>query len=116
MKLEITAQKATGEKIEAEIIFLSNLTQEIEGKIIVIDKLDRVAVMKLLALDASGVITSQIAEELFEDLIKGKNWGIGESCCLKLPLLVVSENDFLKLKDYQGKKAVLNPQEKSLTI
>ncbi len=123
MKQEITGEKGTGNKVEAEILFLGrdeiavvNLTKDIDDKIIVAGKLGRTALMKSLALDAAGVIVVDIEEPIFEEIEHGKAWEIGENIILKLPLLVVSKASLLTLSGLNGRMAVLDPQEKKITL
>ncbi|MFH0863950.1 MAG: hypothetical protein V1858_02605 [Candidatus Gottesmanbacteria bacterium] len=123
MSQEIIGIKATGNKVKAELIFLGKeelpilaLTKEVSGKIIAVGKLGRAALMKVKALSIVGLVVTDIESELFEALEHGTNWEIGESLCIKLPLLVVDKTSFNTIKDFNGKEVTLDPQEEKLTL
>lgn len=123
MKQEAIGVKGTGEKVEAELLYLGkeeitaiDLTSKITDKVIVARKFDRAALMKALTLGAGGVVASEISDELFEEFEHGKDWEIGESIKLKLPLLVVENASLESLKYLNGKKVILDPTEKKITI
>lgn len=123
MKSEIKGTKAAGEKVEGQLLFLgkgevgvSSLGQEIKGKIIVGGKFGRAALMKAQALEAAGVVSSKISDELFGEISQGKSWEIGGSFSLKLPLLLVEESSLPLLEDYQGKKVSLFPDKKKIYV
>ncbi len=123
MKPDIKGTKATGEKIEAELIYLGkdevaveSLGKETVGKIVAGGSFNKAALMKAQAIDVAGIVTTKIADELFAKIDQGKNWEIGETCSLKLPLLVISEESLSLLEPYQGQKVTLDPQEKKLNL
>lgn len=123
MKSEILGIKGAGKKCEGEILFLGNeeitisfLDKRITGKIIGGRIFGKTALFKAEALDVAGVVLSDITDEVFAQICQGKNWEIGEPCSLSLPLLVVNDSDLTFLKLNQGKKAILDPGEKKLTL
>lgn len=123
MKSEIKGLQATGEKVTAELVFLGeqeinllDLERKIDGKIIAGGKFGKTALAKAIALEAAGIVTADISEELFEEIEHGKTWEIGDECCFKLPLLVIETSSFVGVKDFDGKKVVLDPEEKKLAL
>ena len=123
MKDAIGGLQATGEKVTAELVFLGDgeiklldLERKIDGKIIAGGKFGKTALAKAIALEVAGIVTADISEELFEEIEHGKTWEIGNECCFKLPLLVIEESSLAEVKDFDGKKAVLDPAEKKLIL
>lgn len=123
MKSEIKGIKAAGKKVEAGLLFLgkgeigvNNLGREVSGKIIVGGKFGRAALMKALTLEATGVVSGEISDELFAEIGQGKSWEIGESFNLKLPFLLVEESSLTLAEDFQGKKVILDPEAKKLYV
>ncbi|MBI4999626.1 hypothetical protein HZB97_02560 [Candidatus Gottesmanbacteria bacterium] len=123
MKLEIKGTKAAGSKTTGEILFLgrqirvSDLDKRITGKIIGGGKFGKTILVKAQALDVGGVVLAEISDEVFEEVALGKNWEIGgEPVVLSLPLLVIKETDLSFLEENQGEKAILDPEEKRLTL
>ncbi len=120
---DIKGTKASGEKVEAELVFLGKedvpveaIVKETNGKIIAGGSFSETALMKASALEVAGVVTTKASDELFGKIEQGKNWEIGEACCLKLPLLIIDEDSLSQLPAYQGRKVVLDPQEKKLSL
>lgn len=116
MKSEITGVKGAGKKVEGEIVFVTTFDQTIAGKIVIWEKANGTALAKLDCLEAAGVITSEIDDELFAKILKGKDWEIGESVHFAFSLLVVGRENLAAVKTYIGRKAVLDPAEKRLWL
>lgn len=120
---ELKGTKATGNKIEAELIFLGKdevpteaLGKDSSGKIVAGGSFNETTLMKASALEVAGVVTGKIEDALFEKITQGKNWEIGESCSLKLPLMVIDEASLSLLPAYHGQKVTLDPEQKKLTV
>lgn len=118
----LPAIRSAGKKTSGKInysdkkIGVSDLDKENKGEIICAREGSLAAFEKALALEVSGLVLTQISDDDLEKVDKGKTWEIGESCFLSLPLLIIEEAEFAKLKNHQGEKAILNPEEKRLVI
>lgn len=122
MTKEFKASQAAGEKVEAELVFLGEeikpqlLDRKIGGKIIGGVKVGKTALVKAGALDAAGMVVADLSTADFEE-VYGKQEEIGEEFYrLAMPLLVISQDDLLLLKENNGKKVILDPSEKKLVI
>jgi len=123
MDPEIRIIKGTGEKVTGEIFFLGEgeikpelLNQRVEGKIIAGGKFSKVALKKALALDVAGVVTTDVDEDLFNQISAGINWEIGETCHLTLTLLIVEKQDLVFFEKNHGKKAIAPLEEKKIYL
>lgn len=120
---ELKAIKTAGGKAVADLIFIGDeinpqkLDKAIAGKIICGGRVGQTALIKAHALDAAGMVVTDLTEEDFNDVYCGKKWEIGnETCDYDLPLMVIDKTDLPSVRENQGKKAILDPAEKKLTI
>jgi len=108
----ILAQDGLGKEKEGELLHLENsqeesLTKEIEGKVILVKTIDRVAIFKAIGLDAGGIITESLENADFVDLTEKT---------IEAPIMIVGEDDFKRLLKAKGKKVYLGGKDKSIVI
>lgn len=116
--------KGAGEKVSGEIKYFGkeevqpfDLKKDSAEKIVCLGKLGLTGLQKLSSLEAKGVVATTVSEENFAKIAQGKTWEIGETRqFLRLPLLVIEDADLEILERYQGKKAILDPEEKRLIV
>jgi len=97
-------KRGEGGKAVGIINYLSSKTSvlgffdEIAGRILVSPKFSAEVLAKAWALRAAGVVGSEFAKEP------------------ALPFLIISKREVKELKNYQGKKAILEPKAKRLIV
>ena len=69
--------------------------------------LDKASLFKIIGLDGCGVITQEISDADFTDFAQKK---------LKMPVMNVTEEDFKKLVEKNGKEAYLHGANKTIII
>lgn len=108
----ILALDGSGEGAEGEICYLAvleepSLTSEIAGKIILTNVIDRLSLFKAIGLDASGIIVRRFEDIDFVDVSQKQ---------IKMPIMIVGEEDFRKLEKLNGKKVYLGGKDKSIIV
>jgi hypothetical protein len=108
----ILALDGLGKGTEGELIALGKieepeLNNQIEGKIILADSIDRVLLFKAIGLDACGIISKNLQDTDFIDLEQKK---------ITTPVMVVGEEDYKKLVKADGKKVYLGGKDKTIVI
>lgn len=111
-KEAIIAEDCVGEEAEGEIfqiekIDFNNLTSDISDKVIAVRKLDKVSLFKIIGLGANAVITEEIDDIDFIDLVEKR---------IKTPVMNVTDEDFKKIIKKEGRKVYLNAKVKSILI
>jgi hypothetical protein len=111
-KEALIAKDGIGKKGEGEAFYIEDpdfnrLTSQIENKVVLISKLDKISLFKILGLDASGVITEEVEDLDFIDLDNKK---------IIVPILSVSEEDFKKAVKNKNKRMFLDGENKSIII
>jgi hypothetical protein len=108
----ILAQDGLGKEKEGELWYLEdsqeeNLSKEIEGRVLLVRTIDRVAVFKAIGLDANGIIAKDLENADFVDLSEKT---------IETPIMIVNDNDFKRLVKANGKKVYLGGKDKSIVI
>ena len=108
----ILAEDSLGGEASGEIIYFANLEENklnsnIAGKIILVKLLDKVSFYKIMGLDAAGIITQEIEDTDFIDLIEKR---------IQTPVMNVTDEDFKKIVKRDGKQVYLNGKDKSIAI
>jgi hypothetical protein len=108
----ILAQDGLGKEKEGELWYLEdsqeeNLSKEIEGRVLLVRTIDRVAVFKAIGLDANGIIAQDLENADFVDLSEKT---------IETPIMIVNDNDFKRLVKANGKKVYLGGKDKSIVI
>lgn len=104
----ITGKRASGRRYWGKLVFLPelefvNLTVDQKGRIIFINQVNRLFLVKAAALGVGGIICSHLSEEPEEELI---------------PLLIVDDSNQIKLaiKKAEGIKCLLDPTDNCFLI
>lgn len=104
----LLAEDSLGKETTGELVHLNSLDdQEVEGKILAIESLDRISLFKAISLGVKGIITTKIEEMDFIDL---------EEKRIKIPFALVNKENFEKIQKAKSKQIFLNGENKNIVL
>jgi len=108
----ISVVTASGEKTEGILKVLAqvepeSLSEEQKNKVLLVPNTTRLFVFKAIGIGINGLISNEIDEEIFEELLEKK---------IKAAVCLVGNPEFEKLKKQGGKLVLINPEGKSILI
>ncbi|MBI3984556.1 MAG: hypothetical protein HY344_01245 [Candidatus Levybacteria bacterium] len=109
-KTVVAAKDAFGWDATGELVFIKppvKLSEDIEGKIIAVDKADKLLLYKAIGLSAIGIITSDLEEVDFIDFEERK---------INAAIMLLERQEFEKLEKINGKKILCDVEGKAIII
>jgi len=108
----VLVKDSVGKEGRGKLKFIQNfdsekLTAGIDEKIAVVKKIDKASLFKIIGLGGAGVIIEDLEGMDFIDLNDKK---------IKIPVMIVSNNDFEKIEKKDGESAYLNGENKCIII
>jgi hypothetical protein len=108
----ILAEDGLGKEKEGELLHLGSaeeesLSNQIEGKVILVKTIDKVAIFKAIGLDANGIIVSNLENIDFIDLTEK---------AIEMPIMIVDDDNFKRLVKAGKKIVYLGGKDKSIVI